>query len=212
LDPQAALSVSAGIAVQRLPTTVYQVLTGESEAHEAIVPTRLGPDILPAQIELAAAELELTSQIGRERFLADALQHVASQYDFILIDHPPSLGILAINGLVAAPEVIIPVQCDFLAAKAIALLLDSIERIRSKLSPTLRVLGILPTMYNARTLHAQEVLDELRATFNVPVFPFVVKHSVRFKEAPAAAMSILDYAPDQDGAAAYRALAKELLK
>jgi chromosome partitioning protein len=204
--------VSAGIAVQKLSSSLYQVLTGETEAREAIVPTRLGPDVLPAHIELAAAEVELTSQIGRERYLADALHQVAGRYDFILIDHPPSLGILAINGLVAAPEVIIPVQCEYLAAKAVAFLLDTIERIRNKLSPSLRVLGILPTMYNARTLHAQEVLDELRATFKVPVFPFVVKHSVRFKEAPAAAMSILDYAPSQDGAAAYRALAKELLK
>lgn len=195
-----------------LPATLYQVLTGERAARDVIVSTRLGPDILPAHIDLSAAELELTAQIGRERFLADALQQVVDRYDFILIDHPPSLGILAINGLVAGPEVIIPVQCEYLAVKAVTLLLDTIERIRNKLSPALHVIGILPTMYNARTLHAQEVLDELRASFNVPVFPFVVKHSVRFKEAPAAAMSIHEYAPGQEGAAAYRALAKELLR
>ena len=211
MDPQAALSVSLGVAIASLTQTVYQVLLGQLPATQAIRGTLSGPDVLPANIDLAAAELELAAHIGRERFLADALQSLSDRYDFILIDLPPSLGLLTINGLVAASEVIMPVQCEFLAVKALTLMLVTIEKVKAKLNPELRILGILPTMFNARTLHAQEVLDEVRATFRVPVFAHVVKTSVRFKEAPAGGMSILDYAPENEGANAYRALAKELL-
>ncbi len=212
LDPQAALSVSLGLAVAQLRETVYRVLLSEVPVEQAIRGTHSGPDILPANIDLSAAELELAAQMGRERFLAEALQSVSAKYDFILLDLPPSLGLLTVNALVAANEVIIPVQCEYLAVRALTLLLSTIDKVKAKLNPSLAVAGILPTMYNGRTLHSQEVLDEIRTTFRVHVFPMVIKHSVRFKEAPAAGLSIIDYAPAQDGANAYQALAKELLQ
>jgi chromosome partitioning protein len=186
------------------------VLLGQSAALQAMRRTASGPDLLPANIDLSAAELELAAQIGRERFLAEALAPVTDQFDFILLDLPPSLGLLTVNGLVASSEVILPVQCEYLAGKALTLMLGTIETIRTKLNPNLRILGILPTMFNPRTLHANEVLEEIRMNFGVPVFA-PVKHTVRFKEAPAGGLSILDYAPGHDGAMAYRALAKEVL-
>lgn len=210
LDPQAALSISLGVSVASLPHTIYQVLLSQSTALQAMRRTASGPDLLPANIDLSAAELELAAQIGRERFLAEALAPVADQFDFILLDLPPSLGLLTVNGLVASGEVILPVQCEYLAGKALTLMLGTIETIRTKLNPNLKILGILPTMFNPRTLHANEVLEEIRMNFGVPVFA-PVKHTVRFKEAPAGGLSILDYAPGHDGAMAYRALAKAVL-
>ena len=212
LDPQAALSTSLAVPVARLPVTVYQVLLSQTPIQRAIRHSPAGLDLIPANIDLAAAEIELAAELGRERILAEALQPVTGQYDFILVDCPPSLGLLTINALVAAGEVLIPLQCEYLAMKGMNLLLRTIDRVKAKLNPELEVAGILVTMYNARTVHAQEVLEEVRAAFGRKVFPTVVHSSVRFKEAPAAGQSILDYAALHEGAAAYRALAKELLR
>jgi chromosome partitioning protein len=211
LDPQAALSGSLGIADPQLTATIYRVLLSEILAESAVLATQSGPDLLPANIDLSAAELELAAQMGREHFLAESLKPLSPKYDFILLDLPPSLGLLTVNAFVAATEVLIPVQCEFLAMRALTLLLATIHKVQTKLNPALRIVGILPTMYDARTLHAQEVVDELRSSFELHVFPHVIKASVRFKEAPAAGLSIFDYAPDHDGAAAYRAVAKELV-
>lgn len=212
LDPQAALSGSLGISDPELTATIYRVLLSEILANEAIRATRSGPDVIPANIDLSAAEVELAAQMGREHFLADALNPLSNNYDFILLDLPPSLGLLTVNALVAATEVLIPVQCEFLAMRALTLLLATIHKVQTKLNPALSVLGILPTMFDARTVHAQEVVEELRNSFGLPVFSHVVRTSVRFKEAPAAGVSIFDYAPSHDGAAAYAELAKELLR
>ena len=212
LDPQAALSVSLKIPINQAALTIYQVLLGKATASKALRPTYTGADLIPANIDLAAAELELAAVIGREQVLAEALQPLSDKYDFILIDCPPSLGLLTVNALVAAGEVLIPLQCEYLAMRAMSLLLRNIDSVRARLNPGLAIAGILVTMYNGRTLHAQEVLDEVRATFGDKVFSAVVKNSVRFKEAPAAGLSILDYAAVHEGAAAYRSLAKELLK
>jgi chromosome partitioning protein len=212
LDPQAALSTSLAVPVARLPVTVYQVLLAQIPILRAIRHSPAGLDLVPANIDLAAAEIELAAELGRERILAEALQPVTGQYDFILVDCPPSLGLLTINALVAAGEVLIPLQCEYLAMKGMNLLLRTIDRVKAKLNPDLEVAGILVTMYNTRTVHAQEVLEEVRTAFGGKVFPMVVRTSVRFKEAPAAGQSILDYAALHEGAAAYRALAKELLR
>ena len=150
--------------------------------------------------------------MGRERILAEALRPVRSRYDFILIDCPPSLGLLTINALVAADAVLIPLQCEYLAMRGLGLLLRTIDRVKGKLNADLDVAGILVTMYNGRTLHAQEVLEEVRKSFGDKVFPVVVRTSVRFKEAPAASLSILDYAASHEGAKAYQALAEELIR
>jgi len=210
LDPQAALSTSLGVAVSETQKTIYQVLLSQIPAIKSIQPTSSGPDLIPANIDLAAAEVELVAEMGRERILADALWPVHEGYDFILVDCPPSLGLLTINALVAADEVLIP-QCEYLAMRGLGLLLRTVDRVKAKLNPSLEVAGILVTMYNGRTLHAQEVLGEVRKAFGQRVLPVIIKSSVRFKEAPAAGLSILDYATSHEGARAYRALAKELL-
>ena len=212
LDPQAALSLSLRVPVYQPPVTIYQVLLGQKTAPNAVRVTHAGADLIPADIDLAAAELELAAQIGRERVIGEALQSLSDKYDFILIDCPPSLGLLTVNALVAAGEVLIPLQCEYLAMRAMSLLLRTIDKVKAKLNPRLGIAGILVTMYNGRTVHGQEVLDEVRSTFGSKVFSAVVKSSVRFKEAPAAGLSILDYAAVHEGAAAYRGLAKELLK
>jgi len=212
LDPQAALSTSLGVPVAQVPETVYQVLVAGSPTSKAIRATVAGPDLVPANIDLAAAELELAAEIGRERILGEALAPVAPRYDFILIDCPPSLSLLTLNALVAAGEVLVPLQCEYLAMRGMNLLLKTVNQVRAKLNPGLELTGILVTMYNTRTLHAQEVLGEVRAAFGARVLPMVVRTSVRFKEAPATGLSMLDYASGHDGTDAYRALARELLK
>ena len=212
LDPQAALSVSLRVPLNQGPLTIYQVLLGEAPASRAIRSTAEGADLIPANIDLSAAELELAAEMGRERVLGESLQPLTDSFDFILIDCPPSLGLLTVNALVAADEVLIPLQCEYLAMRAMNLLLRTIDKVKAKLNPGLLIAGILVTMYNGRTVHAQEVLEEVRSTFGPKVFSAIVKSSVRFKEAPAAGLSILDYAAVHDGAVAYRALAKELMK
>ena len=212
LDPQAALTTSlhpSGVGARK---TIYDVLLSQRSLSEAIIRSRSGPDLVPASIDLAAAELELAAEMGRERVLHDALLPVAARYDFILIDCPPSLGLLTVNAFVAAQEVLVPLQCEYLAMRALNLLLRTIDRVRARLNPNLELAGILVTMFNGRTLHAQEVLAEVQRGFKGKVFPVVVRSSVRFKESPAAGLSILDYAGTHDGARAYRELAKEVLR
>ena len=212
LDPQAALSASLASPQTKASHTVYQVLLSQSPAGQAIRPGDNGPDLIPADLDLAAAELELSSEMGRERILADALALIKERYDFILIDCPPSLGLLTVNALVAAGEVLIPLQCEYMAMRGLGSLLRTIEKVKAKLTPSLEVAGILVTMYNGRTLHGQEVLEEVRRAFGERVLKSVVKASVRFKEAPAAGLSIIDYDPEHEGARAYQELAKELIR
>jgi len=212
LDPQAALSTSLAVPVAETQATIYQVLLSQMPAAAAVITDKSRPDLVPANIDLAAAEVELVAEMGRERILADALQPVHDCYDFIVVDCPPSLGLLTINALVAADEVLIPLQCEYLAMRGLGLLLRTVDRVKAKLNPPLEVAGILVTMYNGRTLHAQEVLAEVRQAFGQRVLPVIIKSSVRFKEAPAAGLSILDYATSHEGARAYRALAKELMQ
>jgi len=212
LDPQAALSSSLAATPGNGAKTVYEVLLGQAQIAEAVRVTQTGPHVLPATIDLSAADLELAAEMGRERILSDALESVADRYDFILIDCPPSLGLLTLNALVAAGEVLVPLQCEYLAMRGMNLLLRTVERVKRKLNPSLEIAGILVTMYNSRTVHAREVLEEVRRAFGEQVFPMVVKSSVRFKEAPAAGLSILDYDAAHDGAVAYRDLARRLIK
>ena len=212
LDPQAALSTSVAVSGNGDHSTIYEVLLSEVSAAAAIRRTGAGPDLIPANIDLAAAEVELMAEMGRERVLAEALRPIHDRYQFVLIDCPPSLGLLTINALVAAGEVVIPLQCEYLAMRGLSLLLRTIDRVKAKLNPSLEVAGILLTMYNGRTLHAKEVLEEVRESFGDRVLPMVVRASVRFKEAPAAGMSILEYAASHEGAQAYRALAKEFMR
>lgn len=211
VDPQGGLTISAGVNPGHQKVTVYDALIDEEgDPRQAILRTQAGIDLIPANIDLSAAELNLTGQMGREYFLKTIVTKLRSDYDHIVIDSPPSLGLLSVNALTAADQVVVPVQCEFLALRGLALLMDSIERTRRKLNPAIRLAGILPTMFDMRTLHSNEVLQELRTRFPGRVYDIVVKDTVRIKESPAAGMSILDYDPEHEVSVAYRQLAEEV--
>ncbi len=212
MDPQGGLSLSMGVESYLLDKTIYQVLTdGKTKLQDVVIQVRERIFLAPANIDLSAAEMELVSAIAREYILRDSLRPVVPLYDFILIDTPPSLGLLTINALVAAKWVIVPLQCEYLAFRALRILLEIIQKVKAKLNRGLRILGILPTMYDARVIHSKEVLEEIRSIFGPLVFETVIKKSVKFAEAPVAKMPILEYAPQHDGAEAYRKLAEEVL-
>jgi chromosome partitioning protein len=211
LDPQAALSVSAGISIAHLTASIYQALLDDAVDPVSIIrETVSGVDVLPATIDLAAAEVELVNMTLRELVLKDVLARLRPRYDYILIDCPPSLGLLTINALAAADKVLIPLQCEYLATRGLTLLLRTLEKVQSRLNRDLVIAGILPTMFDGRTTHANEILDELRTNFPGQVFDVVIKNSVRVKESPAAGLSILDYDRGHDVARAYLALAQEV--
>lgn len=211
LDPQAALSVSAGIPLSQVRFSIYQVLLDDQlDPMPIIHTTSSGVDVLPATIDLAAAEVELVNMTLRELVLKDVLTKLRPHYDHILIDCPPSLGLLTVNALAAADRVLIPLQCEFLATRGLTLLLKTLQKIQSRLNRELRIAGILPTMFDSRTVHANEVLEELRTNFPGQVFDIVIKNTVRLKESPAAGLSLLDYEPNHEVAQAYRKLAQEV--
>lgn len=211
MDPQASLSASLGVPIQSLDSTIYNLLMDSGAPVETtIYSTSSNVDILPSNIDLAAAEIELVSATLREFVLRDVLHKVADRYDHIIIDCPPSLGLLTINALAASHRVVIPLQCEFLATRGMALLLSTLEKLGNRVNPDLTIAGILPTMYDARTVHGREVLAELHSTFGTKVYPTPIKDTVKLKESPAAALSVLDYDPAHDVAKAYYSVAKEL--
>ncbi len=219
-DPQASLTISLGINPDGLELTSYDVLSsiirgnGQYSLPNVILKTK-NPyvDLVPANIELSQAHLDLVNAFSRELVLKEMLQSVMKDYDYILIDCLPSLGLLTINALSVADKVLIPLQADFLAMKGLAMLLPTILRVQEKINPSLEIMGILFTMTNSRTLHSQEVIEVTKKAFGdrIRVFKTTIPLSVRFKEAPAAGMSILNYAPNSDGAEAYRLFTKEVL-
>ena len=212
LDPQSALSAGLGVDSYQLDETIYDVLVDSRVTMQSIIhPIRPNLDVAPSNIDLAAAELELISAIGREYIFKEALAPVRDNYDYVLVDSPPSLGLLTVNALTAADEVIIPLQCEYLALRGMRSLLETIDKVRAKLNPHLEIRGILGTMYNARTLHAQEVMDEIRSIFGDKVFDVVIKSSIRFAEAPVVHQSLLEYDPRHEGAVAYRKLAEVIV-
>jgi len=209
LDPQACLTFSLGLDPDAIAVSLHDVLTGRNKAADAIV--ALGDvDLLPATIELAGAELALMARTGREQALARALEPVKDAYDIVLIDCAPSLGVLTVNGLTAADEVLIPLQCEALSHRGVVQLLDTIADVREYTNPSLAVRGVIATMFDARTRHAREVLDDVRERFGMTVLDPPVPKSVRFAEAPGRGVSILDHAPSSRGAEAYRAIARTL--
>ncbi|MFC1931287.1 ParA family protein [Chloroflexota bacterium] len=220
-DPQASLTITMGFDPDNFKSTGYEVLAAtiknkrSPSIQDVIIPTsNPNIDLVPANIELSQAELDLVGALTRELILKEMLQPARQIYDFILIDCLPSLGLLTINALSAADKVLIPLQADFLAMKGLTLLLSTIIRIRDRINPDLEISGILFTMTSSRTLHCKEVIKVTKKAFGdrIKVFDTVVPTSVRFKEAPVAGCSILTYAPNSDGANAYRLLAKEVMK
>jgi len=187
-------------------------LMGEATLRDVILPVRLNVDIAPANIYLSAAEFQLINKHRREDKLKNALQPVRDGYDYVLLDCPPSLGLLTVNALSAADQVLIPMSCDFYSMIGVTLLLDTIREIQVEVNPKLKIMGILATRYDARTLHAREVLERTKNEIGqgLRVFEPLIKESVRFKESPIVGQSILEYAGNTDGARAYRALAEEV--
>ncbi len=212
-DPQGALSAGLGVSSHELDTTVYNVMMERDvHARDAIVETNVEDvDLLPANIDLSAAEVQLVNEVAREQVLARALRDVADDYDVILIDCQPSLGLLTVNALTAAHGVIIPLIAEFFALRAVALLVETIEKVQDRLNPDLNIDGVLATMYDARTLHSREVVSRLVEAFGDKVFETVIRRTIRFADATVAAEPITAYASNHQGAEAYRQLARELI-
>jgi chromosome partitioning protein len=214
VDPQGALAVGLGINPNTLDLTVHDLVlsTGEIDPHEAVLKTHVeGLDLLPSNIDLSAAEVLLVNEVGREHSLARALRPLLPDYDVVLIDCQPSLGLLTVNALTAADGVVIPLECEYFALRGVALLLQTIDKVRDRLNPRLEVTGILATMHDSRTLHGRQVLERVVEAFPDQVFHTVISRTVRFPETTAAGEPITSYAANSTGAAAYRALARELL-
>jgi len=209
LDPQSNLTMSFGIDPERLEQSMFDVLVHRLPIQTIIHQREV--DVAAASIDLAGAELALSAMIGRERSLEKAISAVKSDYDFILIDTPPSLGLLTINAFTASTGVIVPVQLEYLSLRGLVQLESTLQMIREHLNPVVHIEGILPTMVEGRTIHGREALDLLQANFHDLVFETRIKKSVKLAEAPVQGGSVLSYQPDGAGANAYRALAEEVL-
>jgi len=213
-DPQGSASVGLGLHPHSLEHSIYDVLLprGSVTVDDVILPSGVPSlDILPGNIELSAAEVQLVGEVAREQTLSRLLDRVRDRYDFVLIDCAPSLGLLTINALTAADHVIIPLECEFFALRGVALLTDTITTVQDRLNPRLTILGILPTMFDHRTLHSREVLERVLEAFGDLVFHSVVRRTVKFPETTVAGEPITTYAATSSGAVAYRMLAREVL-
>jgi len=210
LDPQASLTYSLGLDPDSLDVTIHDVLVGRTPIGKTIH-QGVEADIVPSNIDLAGAEAYLLTRTGREYALRMALEDVQMHYGVILIDCPPSLGVLTINALTAADEVIIPLQCEALSHRGVGQLLETIEDVRRLTNRTLSVGGIIPTMYDPRTSHSREILADVGRRYGMRVFEPPVRKSIRFAEAPRAGKSILRYAASHPGATAYREIARSII-
>jgi len=209
MDPQSNLTMSLGLDPDAVRPSMYEVLVNGVGIEEALLHREL--DIVVSSIDLAAAEIALSSLIGRERVLSRALLPIKERYDFIVIDTPPSLGLLTINALTAADAVIVPVQCEYLSLRGLAQLEKTLELVRENLNPRVHIAGVVPTMYDSRTVHGREAVELLRQSFGDLVFSTPIRKTIKFAEAPVRGESVLKYAPDSQAANAYRQLAREVL-
>jgi chromosome partitioning protein len=212
-DPQGALSVGLGVQAHELDTTIYNLLMEQDvEIDDVIRETSVeGMHLLPSNIDLSAAEVQLVTEVGREQSLGRAIKPVLDRYDVVLIDCQPSLGLLTINALACADQVLIPLACEFFSLRGVALLMDTIDKVQQRLNPDLRILGILATMFDPRTLHTREVRQRVIDAFGDLVFDSVINRTVRFPETTVAGEPITTWAPTSAGAKAYRLLAREVL-
>lgn len=213
MDPQGSLTVWSGRNPDELDKTVYDALIKGVDSREILLSTPLGPDLLPANIDLSLAEMELIGVVARERRLGGVLAPLRDDYDFILMDCQPSLGLLTVNSFAAADEVLVPVVCEFLSTRAVEVLMRMMRQVQLRLNSRLRLTGFVPTMYDARLRHARSELEHLHERFGdvAPVLTdCIVPRSVRFAEAAAAGKSMLQFFPGHPGAAAYERLARFL--
>ena len=209
MDPQGNLTMSQGLNPDSIDRSMFDVLVHRLPIDHVIHQAEI--DLAVSSIDLAGAELALSSMIGRERALEKAMIAAKNDYDYILIDTPPSLGLLTINALVAADGVIVPVQCEYLSLRGLVQLENTMAMIRENLNPNVQIVGILPTMYDRRTLHAREAVEILEENFGELVFKTKIKKTIRYAEAPVKGSSVLKYDPSGNAAEAYRQLAKEVL-
>jgi chromosome partitioning protein len=209
LDPQGNLTMSQGIDPDKVEKSLYDVLVNDMPISEIIVEREI--DIAVASIDLAGAEIAMSTKIGRERSLEKALKEVSGYYDFVCIDTPPSLGLLTINALTAANKVIVPVQCEYLSMRGLVQLQNTLKMIQENLNPDVKIEGILPTMLDARTVHAKEAVEILEENFGDLVFKSRIRKAIKFAEAPVKGASVLKYDSGSSAANYYRELAKEVL-
>ena len=212
-DPQANTSSGLGVEIRELDNTIYECLVNGVDPHTAIIQTKTtNLSLIPSHIDLVGAEIEMLNMEQRELLLKKLLQQVRDEYDYILIDCSPSLGLITVNALTASDSVIIPVQCEFFALEGIAKLLNTIKIIKSKLNPSLKIEGFLLTMFDNRLRLSNQVYEEVKRHFGDLVFNTVISRNVRLSEAPSHGLSVLDYDPHSKGAQNYVSLAKEVIK
>lgn len=214
LDPQGALSAGLGVAHNDLALTVYDLLGRSAPLiDEVLMKTCVDTmDLLPSNIDLSAAEIQLVNQVGREHALRRVLEPVRDRYDYILVDCQPALSVLTVNALACADGVIIPMECEFFSLRGLALLTDTMEKVRDRLNPGLTLLGIVMTMFDGRLLHSRQVMARVGEVFGGDVYETVISRTVRFPDATIAGEPILTWAPKSNGAEQYRALAREVLQ
>ncbi|MFW9244229.1 ParA family protein [Corynebacterium striatum] len=214
LDPQGALSAGLGLTHDQIEDTIYDVmLDSQTSIHSAIQHTSVPDlDLVPANIDLSAAEIQMVNEVGREHTLARALRPIRRDYDFIIIDCQPSLGLLTVNALACSQGVIIPMECEFFSLRGLALLTDTVEKVSERINFDLEVMGILVTMFDRRTKHAREVMDRVVEYFGDKVFDTVITRTVRFPETSVAGEPITSWAPSSQAAQQYRNLAKEVIE
>ncbi len=209
MDPQGNLTMSQGVDPDKVEKSMFDVLVHRTPLAEVIQEREI--DVAVASIDLAGAEIAMSAQIGRERALQKAVKEVRSDYDFICIDTPPSLGLLTINALTACDKVIVPVQCEYLSMRGLVQLQNTLSMIRENLNPKVEIEGILPTMLDSRTVHAKEAVEILEENFGELVFKSRIRKAVKFAEAPVRGSSVMKYEPDGQAASYYRSLAEEVL-
>lgn len=213
LDPQGNTTSGLGIEKNQVKNCVYDVLLNDVPITDVIIPDVFeGLDLVPATINLAGAEVELVNEMARENRLKDSVGSLRGKYDYIFIDCPPSLGLLTVNALVAADQLLIPIQCEFYALEGVTKLLDSMKRVKSRLNPSLEIFGVLLTMYDGRTTLARQVVDEVRNYFGNKVFDVMIPRTVKLSEAPSYGLPITQYDPTGKGAQSYIKLAKEVIQ
>ena len=211
-DPQGALSAGLGVVAHDIKTIYDLMVEKDLQVQDVILPTGVkNLDVIPANIDLSAAEVQLVNEVAREQILARVLRPVTDNYDVVIIDCQPSLGLLTVNALTAAHGVLIPLNCEFFALRGVALLIETIEKVRDRLNPAIKLDGILATMYDPRTLHAREVVERLYEAFGDQVFDTIVNRTVKFPDATIAAVPITEFAPTSDAAEYYRTVARELV-